>query len=121
MKIYVASKTNFAEMWKTYRANGFPIISTWIDEAGPGETKDLSELWERIESEVSRSTYLVAFGDTGYGPLKGTYIEIGIALRSGIPVYASNFETSSWQRHPLVTMFNTVDDAMRELKRKAGA
>ena len=39
--IYVASRVSRAEMWRGYRdEGGVPIVSTWIDEAGDGETDD---------------------------------------------------------------------------------
>lgn len=36
LKIYVASKTRHAAKWKALINKGYNIISTWIDEAGPG-------------------------------------------------------------------------------------
>lgn len=51
--IYVASKTKHAHIWKRYRDLDFPIVSTWIDEAGEGETTDLSDLWIRCIREAS--------------------------------------------------------------------
>jgi hypothetical protein len=43
--IYIASKTKHAARWLEYRAQGEPIISTWIDEAGEGASADLHDLW----------------------------------------------------------------------------
>ena len=34
MAIYTASKTKHADKWRALRSAGYPIISTWIDEAG---------------------------------------------------------------------------------------
>jgi hypothetical protein len=44
-KVYVASKTDCAPIWRACR-DTFPacIISTWIDEAGENETDDYAEL-----------------------------------------------------------------------------
>lgn len=39
-RIYGASRTSHAEKWKAWRSAGLPIVSSWIDEAGPGQTKD---------------------------------------------------------------------------------
>lgn len=50
--LYVASRVKHAPMWQRERELGAPIISTWIDEAGEGETASMSELWERITREV---------------------------------------------------------------------
>ena len=46
-------------MWKKFRSAGYPIISSWIDESGPGETADMGELWERVGKEIASSTAVV--------------------------------------------------------------
>src|SRR5690349_2919340 len=46
-KYYAISRASLPErvdMWKRLRDSGVNIIATWIDEAGPGQTQDLSEL-----------------------------------------------------------------------------
>jgi hypothetical protein len=59
-RVYVASRVKHAAMWKALRAaNECVVVSTWIDEAGEGETSDLSELWERVLSEVSQADALI--------------------------------------------------------------
>lgn len=54
--IYVASRASIPErnaMWRHYRdVHKIPIISSWIDEAGEGQTDDFSKLWIRIISEI---------------------------------------------------------------------
>ena len=87
--IYVASRIKHATMWKQKRKAGAPIISTWIDEAGEGETEDFGELWHRIEGEVKKATALVFYA-SGYEdfPFKGALVEVGMALAFGKPVYA---------------------------------
>src|SRR5690606_5090911 len=53
--VYVASRASAPErpaMWRKLRDHGHPIISTWIDEAGEGESHDLGDLWGRILREV---------------------------------------------------------------------
>jgi hypothetical protein len=45
--IYIASKTVHAARWRDLRAQGLPIISTWIDEAEIGATGDWPDLWHR--------------------------------------------------------------------------
>lgn len=58
---YVASRTHHAPMWRGLREQGYRINSTWIDEAGPGQTADMAELWERIAREVTQSSRLVLY------------------------------------------------------------
>lgn len=100
--IYTASKTIHAPMWKQWRNEGLPIISTWIDEAGAGESKDLSDLWRRCISEASKAKVLIAYRQEGE-ILKGTFIEIGAALHAGIRVICvGDFSGMSFLHHPLV-------------------
>jgi len=50
--IYIASKSKHAPQWRALRDSGVPIISTWIDEAGEGETLDWTALWKRCIHEA---------------------------------------------------------------------
>src|SRR5438093_12904578 len=43
-QIFVASRTRHAAKWRSLRDAGWPIISTWIDEAGPGQSRSLRSL-----------------------------------------------------------------------------
>lgn len=100
--IYTASKTVHAAKWKQWRSEGLPVISTWIDEAGAGETSDFSDLWTRCISEASSAEILVAYREEGE-VLKGAFIEIGAALQSGTPVICvGDFSGMSFLHHPLV-------------------
>lgn len=122
--VYVASRVRHAAMWQLERERGARITSSWIDEAGEGETASLSELWERITREVLSSERLVFFATEGDPPFKGAFIEIGIALGAGIPVTAvidrieleprSFRPIGSWLNHPLVTMALSLRAALSE-------
>lgn len=113
-------------MWRDYRWHGFPIISTWIDEAGEGETADMSELWSRISSEVASANALVIYIEPQDLPLKGALIEVGMALALGKSVFAvmpgfvlespSLRPVGSWLRHPLVTISPALDVALNAAK-----
>lgn len=127
-RIYVASRTHHAELWKAWRAEGHNIISSWIDEAGAGETKDLSELWNRIVNEVRSCNALVIYaGSENDFPLKGAYVEVGVALALNIPVslVLGSVLTSdmarglgSWINHPLVSQYNSVGEALKDASEK---
>lgn len=84
--IYIASKTKHAAKWKELRASGVPIISTWIDEAGIGETKSFEDLWRRCIDETASAERLVVYAEDG-DELKGGLVEVGAALASGTPVW----------------------------------
>lgn len=120
--IYVASRVKRAPVWLKWRATGQPIISTWIDEAGEGETADLSELWTRVQREVSGAAALIFYAGADDFPLKGALVEVGIALGAGIPVFLvldagimldgrTLRPLGSWALHPLVTRCADLADA----------
>jgi len=129
VSIYCISKTKHAPMWRKLRADGAPIISTWIDEAGPGETKDFGELWTRCLTEVHRSTYCVAYIERG-DELHGGLIEIGAALHAGhvvrivikdivalrqlceVPKTLCIAGLKTAQHHPLIQICESMDDAL---------
>jgi len=125
MRVYAASRTKHAEMWKTLRADGLHIVSSWIDEAGPGQTASLPELWQRIAAEVRGSNAFVLYVEPDDFPLKGAFIEAGMALASSIPVVlvapGCKFEPpsfrpiGSWIKHPLCRFAGTVIDGLFDL------
>ncbi len=85
--IYVASRVKRAPVWEEYKRQGYPIISTWLNETGDDDTDDFGELWARIESEIRRCEVLVFYaGGAEDFPFKGAYIEVGMALACGKPV-----------------------------------
>lgn len=117
MKIYTASKTIHAEKWRNLRASGVNVISTWIDEAGPGESASLMDLWIRCVKESSEADLLIAYRAPGE-ILKGALVEIGCALASGKRVwFAGDSEGYSFTNHHLVTKFKTLVDMLKALRR----
>jgi len=79
MKIYTASKTKHAHKWIELRNNGVNVISTWIDEAGQGQTKDMADLCRRCIQESIDCDAMIVYAEEG-DYLKGAFIEMGIAL-----------------------------------------
>jgi hypothetical protein len=108
--IYVASKSCHAPVWQSYRSTGFSILSTWIDEAGPGES-DLPDLWCRCIAEASDCSVLVALHRPDE-EWKGALVEIGAALAHGRPVFLVGDPPGSWVNHPLVSRFPMLWEAM---------
>jgi len=132
--VYVASRASEPArpaMWRALREQGHPIISTWIDEAGAGETQSQGELWERIEREVTTAERLVLYAEPDDFPLKGAYVEVGMALAAGVPVYVvipgvvlsvpTMRPLGSWAAHPAVKFCATVEAALAEERRGVGA
>ena len=131
--IYVASRASIparAAMWREFRKEGVRINSTWIDEDGPGETDDFSQLWARIVQEIAASRALVLYAEPGDFPLKGALVEVGMALALGKPViaclpdvqvdYAGSMRpVGSWMAHWLVTRCDNIDLAVQEAEIEA--
>lgn len=112
--MYVASRVHHYEMWKEYQRRGCPIISSWIDEAGPGMTPDMGVLWSRIETEISVCDTLVMYVHKRDLPLKGALVEAGMAIAMGKRVHVvldeiklerpSMRPIGSWVKHHLVRL-----------------
>ena len=114
MKIYIASKTKHAKKWQRLRSGGYNIISTWIDEAGQGESKDVSDLAIRCVDEAKSADRLILYAQNE-DILKGALIEVGAALASNVPVYvvgwSPSFETAL-NKHPLWKECLSFDEAL---------
>ena len=82
MTIYTASKTTHAEKWRRLRARGHDIISTWIDEAGEGQSADYAELAQRCIDEAAAADITILYCQPGE-ILKGALLEAGAALAAG--------------------------------------
>lgn len=131
--IYVASRASVParpQMWRSLRVQGWPIVSTWIDEAGEGETGDFTELWQRIHDEIAASCGVILYAEKADFPLKGAFIECGIALGMGKPVAVvlkfplmdrSMRPLGSWGNHPLVKICQSLDQARRYVESASAA
>jgi hypothetical protein len=123
--LYVASRASVlarGAMWRDLRAKGAPIISSWIDEDGPNDTADLDELWVRIRREVLSAERLILYVEPDDFPLKGAFVEVGMALAAGVPItiVAPGVEITgrnqrpfgSWIKHPSVSFAPSVQAAL---------
>lgn len=123
--IYVASRVKHADIWVDWRNQGAPIASSWIDSANEGqspENTDFAQLWgERIPDEVQNSRVLLLYATPECMPLKGAFIETGIAMGCRLPMVVClpgmelEGETfrpiGSWIRHPLVRLVPDLEEA----------
>jgi hypothetical protein len=125
-RIYAGSRASVPErpaMWKRLRSNGAAIVASWIDEAEPGATADLSELWARIQREIKSSDRLILYVEASDFPLNGALVEVGMALGMGKEVWivAPGVELEprslrplgSWAKHPNVHFCTDINDAVR--------
>lgn len=109
--IYLASKTVHAPRWRSMREHGLPIISTWIDEAGKGETACFTDLWRRCVSEAAGARAVIVYREQDE-VLKGAFVEVGAALAAGVPVFAVGCDEFSFVNHAGVTRCATVEHAL---------
>lgn len=131
--IYIASRASLPERpaaWRRLRDDGYPIISSWIDSIdktvefqSQSECDQLmSELWLKFVTEIQSSERLIVYVEADDFPLKGTLVEVGIALGSGIPIFivapgvtieeGTYRPIGSWIKHPLVKVVDTMEDAL---------
>lgn len=118
--IYIVSKTKHAAFWRDLRDAGAPIISTWIDEAGEGESTDLHDLWDRCISESKSCKALIVYREPDE-VLKGAWVEIGAALAVGNPVYAVGLDGFTISNYRGITHFPTLAAAFKTAGYPAGA
>ena len=121
--IYCASRVKHAAMWAELRAHGAPIIATWIDEAGEGQTGEHAELAERCIREATQAQAVVLYCEPG-DILKGALIEVGAALAVGIPVFSvgdcESLSKRTFCKHPLWTECDTLRAAIDAAIAKEG-
>jgi hypothetical protein len=104
-RIFCASKTRHAGLWRKLRKEGAPICCSWIDRdelpaAARGENAgenyahierrdaQIGERWARDLGELREATALIVFWDTETdGPLVETLALAGAALVRGLPVW----------------------------------
>lgn len=127
---YIASRASIPERsaaWRKLRDDGWHIVSSWIDEAGEGQTEDMADLWSRIEREVCCAERLILYVEPGDFPLKGALIEVGMALASEIKVFVvaprveleprSCRPIGSWMHHPCVKQVHSIEEALEGANR----
>lgn len=108
--IYIASKVKHAERWRAV-ASMHPVSSTWIYEAGNGETSDFDHLWRRCMAEAASSNALVIYREPDE-ILKGAWIEMGIAMAAGVPVHAVGIEEFTVAKYSAITHHRTMGAAV---------
>lgn len=113
MKIYGASKVRHADYWKRLRGCGNNIISTWIDESRPRETRNKQELARRCIEEIKRCDFVLLYIEEGDEP-KGAFIEVGAALGFGkhVKVVAPTYRIGLFEHHYLVSRYPTMADVL---------
>ena len=114
--IYIASKTQHAHRWRYLRDTiSYPVISTWIDEAGGGETGDWGDLWDRCISEAASAAALIVYREEDE-TLKGAWVEVGAALAAGVPVFAVGVDEFSIAKSGRLTLCRDMKEAVAKAR-----
>lgn len=106
--------------------DGYLVVSSWIDVVtnplNADNTKPLHTIWENITQEVTTAERVIVYAEPNDFPLKGTLVEVGLALAVGTPIYlvlpgveieADTFRPiGSWINHPLVKIVNSMNEAL---------
>lgn len=110
--IYMASKAvAHGPRWQALREEGWPIISTWIDESQPDATLDWPDLWERCLAEVTSAEVCIVYMEPGE-VLKGAWVEVGAALAAGVHVIGVGVGDFSISKSDKIIMCDTLDEAL---------
>lgn len=127
---YIASRASLperSEAWRKLRdVDGYLVVSSWIDVVtnplNADNTKPLHTIWENITQEVTTAERVIVYAEPNDFPLKGTLVEVGLALAVGTPIYlvlpgveieADTFRPiGSWINHPLVKIVNSMNEAL---------
>lgn len=118
--LYTASKVRHASKWIALKKEGWPIISTWIHEAGEGQTSDYKDLWTRCVREACAASVTLVYVEEG-DILKGGLVEVGAALAAGKPVFVlagpeDLKALGSWVNHPKVHKYGSMSKVLEDLK-----
>lgn len=111
--IYIASKAKHGDRWKAFRDAGHPIISTWIDECGEGQTADFHDLWQRCVTEAAQAAVTIVYHEEGE-TLKGALLEAGAALSHGRRIIVVGDPPGTWVKHRNVSRTATIEQAFDE-------
>ena len=113
--IYTASRTEHAHRWRALREAGLDVCSTWIDEAGSKESRDLNDLWRRCFDEVAKASAFLLYREEGEA-LKGAWIELGVALTQNVPVFAVGIQKLTIAHDLRIRHCATLEDAVTAIR-----
>lgn len=119
-RLYTAGKLTAAPIFREYRkkyADRIEFTSRWIDSEFFDDDKFHMGVktrgWVIDHVDVVKSDALLIFGNLN-DELRGALVEAGIAIALNRPVLACGFSKSfgTWQYHPNVLRFPTIDCAL---------
>lgn len=125
--IYIASPAGVrsrAAHWRSLRASGVPMTSTWIDESSAVGTPQ--DQWLRIHKEIAAAVGVILCIDTGDITRNEPLVEAALALGMRKPVaillyglkkgFVLDQALGTWVYHPLVSVHNEFQEALMKLR-----
>lgn len=116
--VYIASKVVHGPRWKEIQESseeyGIKVISSW-PRYNPGTTQEYDDLWSRCVSEVREADALLIYHEPGE-VFTGAWIEVGVALAHGVPVFAVGCEEYSISCHARVKICASLPDAITKIQ-----
>lgn len=118
--IYMASKAKYGARWIALRDAGWNINSSWIDVWDADQIDDWAAHWVKCIEQAAAADYCIAYCEPD-DTLKGALCEVGASLAGGKQVlYVGDPVPKRYSvaNHPNVTVFQTVDEALKHIKSK---
>jgi hypothetical protein len=128
-KVYTASKPYYHKFWKTLREDPdwdfVEWTASWVNHpdlenemAGNVISTDVYvTAWVQNLRDVKESDFLIVYAKPT-DPIRGTLVEAGYAIGSGIPVLAVGLTPEhNWTWHPGVKTFGSIREARMHLFR----
>lgn len=128
IKVYIASKLNYAEQFRGYREGwkkeGIDLHARWFDQAKVEQQSevhpdDFHVFWLVDEEDVKIADAIIVYGAPN-DKLRGALVEAGMAIAFGklVIVVGESPDYGSWQYHPLVTRASSFEHAKTMILRR---
>lgn len=121
MKIYIAghNQEEGRRLAEILKRCGHTITSTWLNESLAEENGSDDEnkrlIAEKDAKEIFSSDAVVLFASPRRVP-GGKFVECGIAIGAGLPVYLLGHRENMLMYHGLVQQFNSIEDFLAGAK-----
>lgn len=117
MSLYVASRSQFAELWRSLRLAGLPISASWIDGEELVRSSDGSKISDCRLREATNADAVILYNEDTDTPITAL-LEAGAALAAGKRVVSVGPRLNSLGRegHPNWLHCDTLPEAIRSLR-----
>ncbi len=122
VRVYTASKLQHAELWlelhKTCPEIHFTARWPFVVGKIPDAPEFARKFWQDDHADVARADVVLVYAAGPEEHLRGALVEagIGIALGKHIVVVGKHQDYGTWQFHPQVSQYDTIEDALGSIK-----